>query len=180
MRELRFDSNILTTHEGIDRQHEAMFAWGRKILFTPSEVSTLDLARAIHFLGTYVRYHFAAEESLMHSHGYERAALHGEQHERLRDQAGQIERAASAGQSHAQLLARVHALFDEWYVYHINEWDKPLAAFIRSTSADKPSRELPTVEQLLEGGRLGPATDFDLDAVKRVAQERWHRPPKRA
>ena len=177
MRELRFDDNLLTMHEGIDRQHEAMFAWGRKILGMPAQVHGLELGRAINFLGTYTTYHFAVEESLMQQHAYDRAGPHREQHRLLRAQAQEIQQAVAAGQAPPLLLARVHALFEDWLIYHIDIWDKPMARFVRAKLQDQKARELPTGEQLLVAGKLGLAGEgFDLDAIAVVGQERWHRP----
>jgi hemerythrin-like metal-binding protein len=179
MLKLTFGDELLTEHEGIDKQHETMFAWGRKILATPAEVSPTDLARTIHFLGTYVRYHFAAEEYFMNELGYHRAGPHRSQHDGLRQQVKEIHEAAAAGQSPSLLLARVHTLFEDWYVYHITEWDKPFAAFLRGKQSAEDSRELPTVQLLLTANKLHPVEDdIDLSAIEVVAQERWHRTPK--
>jgi hemerythrin-like metal-binding protein len=180
MLDLVFNQDLLTEHEGIDRQHEAMFAWARKILSTTDQINGDDLLRAINFLGTYVKYHFAAEEFMMEKYQYEKFKVHMAQHDRLRATTKEIQQGAAQGQAHPHLLARVHMLFQDWYVFHINEWDKLLSRFLRSKQPSEQNQELPSVEQLINAKKINlDGEEIDLLAIEVVAQERWTAAPKK-
>jgi hemerythrin-like metal-binding protein len=174
MRELIFTQDLRSEHPGIDRQHEAMFVWAGKITSSSSEIERQEMARVVNFLGTYVRYHFAAEEFMMAQHGYDRAAPHCRQHDALRNEVKSIQDGASEGVIARLLVARIHALFVDWYIYHIREWDLPLACFLRTKDAAEGGSELPAAAQLMDAGKLRAGDDRnDLSAIEVVDQGAW-------
>jgi hypothetical protein len=111
---------------------------------------------------------------MMDKMNYEKSKQHRNQHDVLRGLVKEIQQEAAGGQPVARLEARVHALFQSWYIYHIQEWDKPLAQFLRNIQAAGGDQEWPSVERLIDANKITLGDDeIDLSAIRVVAQERW-------
>jgi hemerythrin-like metal-binding protein len=146
-----------------------MFEWGERIISGDPDPALLK--RTVHFLSTYVTYHFAAEEYVMEVHGYDRKAAHFKQHDLLRAKVDDLRQRAQSGEEMRLLIARVDGLFREWYVEHIGQWDKALARFLKRAQPPEEAHRLPSVEQLLKEAKLD-AGRIDVTAVMEVGGTR--------
>lgn len=130
---LKLTDDLLTNIEEIDSQHRELFARGNLFLFPENGKPTdKDMAGALHFLKDYVNEHFAAEERLMEYYDYGRLEGHRKQHQRLRNEVAEIYRRSNKKNGfHEALASELYFLLNDWYVYHIKEWDKAYAVFLK-------------------------------------------------
>jgi hemerythrin-like metal-binding protein len=90
------------------------------------------LHEALDNLEEYVHYHFRAEEYAMNVYDYDGLEKHKAQHRRLmREVAELFIRSKREGVSKG-LKVEMQYMFEDWYVLHIKEWDKPFATFMKS------------------------------------------------
>lgn len=152
MKELVFTSDLVTGDERIDEQHRAMFSWANRILHRPDWDPRL-LAKALAFVLRYVRYHFASEEDLMRRVGFPQLERHQRLHADLRARAEEIYAVALAGESPRVVMARLHALLDDWYREHISIADADVVRYLGEAGhpSDQP---LPTTDEFIARGVL--------------------------
>lgn len=131
MKRLELTDDLATGIKEIDKQHRELLAMGNAVLFPETGTSSdRDILGALDFLVKYVNSHFDAEELLMESYGFDRLESHRKQHQRLR---GEVEGLADRAQQQSSikgLASELHYLLHDWFIYHINDWDKAMAAYI--------------------------------------------------
>lgn len=134
MKRLEFTDDLLTGIKEIDNQHRQLLAMGNAVLF-PESGTTQDkeILAALDFLVSYVNSHFEAEELLMECNGYDRLENHRKQHERLRREVEQLASRAKQLNSDKRLAGELYYLLQDWYNYHIREWDKAMAIYTNKT-----------------------------------------------
>jgi hemerythrin len=151
----------------IDDQHRALLELGNRVV----DPATLNqgaavFREALSFLAGYVRYHFAAEEHVMHNAGYPRLAQHKQWHDRFRQNVdGLAAKARSSGVSRAVALEISFAM-ETWFLEHIRITDRDMAVFLREQHSDGRENRLPDVATLKRAGAL--AQDFDERLVQVV------------
>jgi len=130
MKRLELTDDLLTGIKEIDTQHRELLAKGNAVLFPESGTSSdKDILEALDFLVKYVNSHFDAEELLMESYGFDRLESHRQQHQRLRREVEGLAARAKKQGSDKGLASELYYLLHEWFIYHINEWDKAMAAY---------------------------------------------------
>jgi hemerythrin len=78
---LEFDPVLLTGNDEIDAQHRELFARVGQLLDASRERrSREEVVRLLEYLGQYVVKHFAAEEMMMDTSGYDRIESHRLEH----------------------------------------------------------------------------------------------------
>ena len=167
MTNLKFTADLLTGHEEVDRQHTVMFKWYEKIVSGGDSIDLSYIQRAIHFLSTYITYHFAAEELLMEQLRYKRLPVHVKQHDMLRVEVKAIQDTAQAGQPSRLLIARIDGLFREWYIHHIRQWDKAFIDFLKRKQSLGEASQLPSLDQLLRADKLN-EDEIDISVITEV------------
>jgi hemerythrin-like metal-binding protein len=156
---LQFTDDLLTGYDAVDRQHRVMFEAARKVLAV-REAGRAAVVEAVRFLLDYVQYHFLAEEHAMAAAGYDRMDLHVRQHALIRKEVLAIREAAAQGDEPRALFARIQVLFQDWYVVHIREVDRPFSQFLRARQeAGEREVPLPSSRTLVAQGRLDPECD---------------------
>ncbi len=140
MERMEFTDNLCTGIIELDDQHKELFTWGNALLFSEEIVPhTLNFIDALGFLFKYARYHFLSEEAIMKLYSYDRIDAHMNQHKRLRREVDRLyDRAKKDGWAKG-FNAELQYFFSDWYVYHIMEWDKSLAVFVRKTESESIS-----------------------------------------
>ncbi len=148
MKRLELTDDLSTGIVELDNQHRDLFAWGNFLLF-PEKIASgsLGSAGSLDFLRQYVKYHFLCEEDVMKTYGYDRIDGHMKQHKKLAEEVKRLcDRAEKEGLSKG-VRAELHYTFTDWYVYHIEEWDKGLASFL-SKENEAESISMPQIEDL--------------------------------
>ena len=131
MKRLELTGDLLTGVKEIDNQHRELLARGNAVLFPETGTSSdTDILEALNFLVKYVNTHFDAEELLMESYGFDRLESHRKQHQRLRREVEGLADRAQQQNSVKGLAGELYYLLHDWFIYHINEWDKAMAAYI--------------------------------------------------
>jgi len=184
MARIAFSDDLLTGHPDVDRQHRALFQVAEALLRL-EEPGVEILGKVFRFLESYVRVHFAAEERAMVEMAWPRLEHHRKQHRLFLMRVREIRQAQEGGEPLASLHARLHVLFEDWFVQHIQAVDRPMAEALRAAEAasGKP-QELPSVKKLVEQGDL-PRSTLRLKEVHWEGDgvpwdERWsRRPPAR-
>lgn len=132
MKRLELPADLCTGIQGIDEQHREMFSRGNGVLFPESgKLSAKDILDALAFLIKHVDKHFSDEERLMQSYNYERLEGHQKQHNRLRKDVGELYNRAKSTESVQGLASPLYYLFNDWFIYHIKEWDIDYAHFLQ-------------------------------------------------
>jgi hemerythrin len=110
------------------------------------------------FLSNYVDYHFAAEENVMHSTGYERAEQHQHWHNTFRKEvASLVEQARTEGVSKGLKLKLSFAI-ENWLLDHIRITDRQLAQHLVHQSGLRVI-ELPSPKALVISGKISENID---------------------
>ena len=131
MKRLELPEDLATGIKEIDKQHHELLARGNAVLFPETGTSSdRDILEALDFLVKYVNTHFDAEELLMESYGFDRLENHRKQHQRLRREVEGLADRAQQQSSVRGLASELYYLLHDWFIYHINDWDKAMAAYI--------------------------------------------------
>ena len=137
MEKFELSNDMLTGIDNIDNQHRKLLSWGNALFVDDTEEGVKKAEQALGKLTRYVFYHFLAEEEAMHRYDYNKLEKHMNQHVSLKLKVGQlVNRLKKEGASRA-LLIELQYQFIDWFVFHIKEWDQPLAVFLKSR--DMPS-----------------------------------------
>jgi len=89
-----------------------------------------QLGQVLTGLLDYTRAHFAAEEGLMQSNGYEGYFSHKREHERLTDRIQAYQDKVLSGE--VGLSIEVMSFLKDWLIKHILGWDKKYAPFLNA------------------------------------------------
>jgi hemerythrin len=144
---LELTDDLLTGNAEIDRQHRELFEQGNRMLF-PTDAR--DEARAfrhgMRYLASYVREHFAAEESAMRKAMLPGLERHRAEHQRFRGELRQIVVDAKAGGVDRSMQVRLHFLLTDWFAQHLRYWDKQLAEGLREEREAGRVHEVPELK----------------------------------
>lgn len=134
MKKFVLTSDMLTGIDDIDNQHRNLLSWGNDLCLDDTEATVNKIEEALNNLTRYVSYHFRAEEDAMDRYGYNMLEKHSIQHERLMfDVAKLVVRSKKEGFNHA-LLVELQDMLIDWFRYHIQEWDRPFATFLKKNN----------------------------------------------
>lgn len=117
--------------ELIDKQHKDLFKAVNDLSEAMWEGKGREqMQKLVEFLGEYVIFHFGAEESLMVQKNYPHYSSHKLLHDRFVEDFAQFKAKFDAGESDANLTAKVLDGTCGWLRNHIKKMDKELGAFL--------------------------------------------------
>ncbi|QNM05544.1 bacteriohemerythrin [Qiania dongpingensis] len=127
-----FDKSLVTGSEMIDTQHQELIDRINKLVDSCAKGKEKNVAvQTLDFLMDYTVFHFSAEEKLQEESGYPDVKSHKEQHaqfakaiEELREMLEEEEGPTDA------FVAAVNKNISEWFVNHIQVWDKKVAQYV--------------------------------------------------
>lgn len=127
--------NLATGHEEIDQQHMELFRRFNTLLTACNQGKGKDEVHGLLlFLGDYIRTHFALEEQLQVQHGYAGYAAHKEQHDKFRQDLGDLELQFGEEGASLALVIQTNQTMINWLLKHISGTDKELASFLRTAA----------------------------------------------
>jgi hemerythrin len=152
----------------IDDQHRALLELGNRVVDPATLNQGVAVFReALSFLAGYVRYHFAAEEHVMHNAGYPRLAQHKQWHDRFRHNIDDLAAKARSTGVSRPIALEISFAVETWLFEHIRITDRDMAVFLREQRSE---HRLPDVATLKQAGAL--AQDFDERLVVVVPAQR--------
>jgi hemerythrin len=130
---LEWTSYIQTNHEEIDAQHKELFA-RMNSYFEASDGNSSEekLISTLNYLVEYVKTHFKSEDTMMVSVSYPRIKEHRKSHKFLVEELVRLYKELIENGSSDEIHVNLFKLCQVWYVNHINEFDKRLAAYIKA------------------------------------------------
>ena len=151
---------VETGHDDLDSQHQTLFAMLNEVLFSRElEESPYQFKRAVTFLFSYLEYHFASEELAMLEQGYSSRRFHSAFHDHVRRESRAITATFARKISAEETRAAIFFMFEDWVMYHVQNADRQLAAFLCEKTPAGQTPRLPGLLPLKQAGSLAP--DFD-------------------
>jgi len=150
---LELTDDLLTGIKQIDNQHRQLLDQGNQILFPETgRLRDEDILDGLEFLIRYVDEHFSTEERLMKYYGYAKQDGHKKQHQRLRREVEELFDRGKKADPVTTLATEINYLFTDWFNYHIKEWDRGYAIFLREqVGLDLDSIKLSGFESIEDG-----------------------------
>ncbi len=86
------------------------------------------LMKLLYELSSYIKYHFAAEERMLKSHGYPDADMHIQHHRYFTEQINEFEEQMAFGKG--GLEKEIYLFLKTWFADHIMKMDKAYSEFL--------------------------------------------------
>jgi hemerythrin-like metal-binding protein len=168
MHRFEFNPELTTGNEDIDAQLQSLFAMANEVLFSSElDQSPQQFRRAVTFLFSYVEYHFASEELAMIEHSYDSRRFHAAFHDHVRRESRSIAAGLGRKVSLDETRSAIFFMLEDWVVYHVQESDRHLAAFLSEHAPEGTSPKLPGILPLKASGSISP--DFDERVLTRAS-----------
>ncbi|QAR32527.1 hypothetical protein EP073_03640 [Geovibrio thiophilus] len=130
---IEWTSYIQTNNELLDSQHKELFSRiNRYFECAEHNHSPQDLIKTLNYLVEYVKIHFKTEDDIMTQMEYARQKEHRKSHRELTEKLVEIYKELIENGASDELHDKLAKLCQIWYVAHINDFDKRLAAFIKA------------------------------------------------
>jgi hemerythrin len=130
---LEFDSVLLTGNDEIDSQHRELFERVSQLLDASRERrSREEVVRLLEFLGEYVVHHFAAEERIMETSGYDRIESHRLEHRSFVHELEVLRLELKSEGPTNRFVIRVGNRVTTWLREHIYRTDRLLGEWLRT------------------------------------------------
>jgi hemerythrin len=139
MKPLELTDDLITGIGDIDDQHLQLFKWANEIASDEMMLDESKLIAALDNLAEYVYSHFRAEEYAMEKYDFDGLEKHKGQHRRLNKEVTDLFDRFKREGANKGLKVELQYLVSDWYVYHIKEWDKPFADFMKSKNLSSVS-----------------------------------------
>jgi hemerythrin len=140
---IRFDDSLETGQVDIDGHHRGLIDWSNELNDPRSNVVGAGKVReGMRFLARYVEFHFAAEERAMEGSGYPRLEAHRRAHTYFRRQVRALESELGPNNDPRTQALRMHMLMQDWFLQHIRNDDRDLAAWLRSHPVEEPEEKV--------------------------------------
>ena len=139
MKPLELTDDLITGIGDIDDQHQQLFKWANEIASDEMMLDDSKLVAALDNLAEYVYSHFRAEEYAMEKYDFDGLEKHKGQHRRLNKEVTDLFDRFKREGANKGLKVELQYLVSDWYVYHIKEWDKPFADFMKSKNLSSVS-----------------------------------------
>lgn len=150
---IELTSDLLTGFPTIDQQHRELVEWTNALQQERANGGrAANVREAIRFLAEYVEYHFAEEEAAMATTGYAEGPAHAKGHRWFTSQLKEMRRELVASQDAAKAALRLHFLMSDWFVQHIRQADRRLAAWLRESGHEVASEGLSVWEFIRRAG----------------------------
>lgn len=127
-----FTNDLITGNDMIDSQHKELVEKINDLMVSCENGCDKDEAvKLLQFLSNYTDYHFAAEEALQKELNYPGYEEHAKQHAELtktvKDLQVILEQENASSDTFKDMVKR--EILD-WFLYHINGYDRSIAEFI--------------------------------------------------
>jgi hemerythrin-like metal-binding protein len=133
---MTWDSSMEIGHPSTDAYHKALLEHINKLVetvFVDSELGPRIRAHTMQMLAglrSLMTAHARAEDSLMVQYEFPLLAQHRKEHQELMEQFDLFVRQFSAGANAS--LAHAVRFLREWFDYHDEQWDRPLAMWLKA------------------------------------------------
>jgi hemerythrin len=117
--------------EEIDVQHRELFRRVGQVRDAAFSGDVGEVDRTLAFLGTYVEFHFGAEERYMAAQRYPGLERHREEHAWLLEAFRELEADHRRDGPTTEAIARVERFLSDWVRTHIGVTDLAMARFVR-------------------------------------------------
>jgi hemerythrin len=125
-----WDDRYTLGHPQIDREHEALFALGEKLLDAMHNGGGKEVLRGLFDrVITYTQVHFAHEEALMNQHLYPGTDIHMAEHQKLVAQVTEFYKKFEADQ--LAITTETLQFLRNWLDHHIRQSDQLVVVHIR-------------------------------------------------
>lgn len=131
---LEITDDLKTGIDAIDNQHRELINWANAISNDDVVADEKKLNEALSNLNRYVDYHFRAEEQAMTICEYARLEKHKLQHRRIVEEVGEFYGRLKKEGASKGLMIELQIMFADWFYFHIREWDKAFASFLKSNN----------------------------------------------
>lgn len=116
----------------IDSQHQEML---HRYNILQSAVAAKnpehDITKTIEFLAEYTFLHFRAEEEIMKANEFPGYPEHKQKHDEFTSTVMETIKELEAGETDAQLTAKMTQWLGDWIVHHIRQMDQEIGKFLR-------------------------------------------------
>jgi hemerythrin len=130
---LEFDPVLLTGHDLIDSQHRELFERVSQLLDASRDRrSGEEVVNLLEYLGRYVVQHFAAEEMLMETSGYDRIESHRLEHRSFVRELEVLRLELKSEGPTSRFVIRVGNRVTAWLREHIYRSDRMLGEWLRA------------------------------------------------
>jgi hemerythrin len=130
---LELDPVLLTGVDDIDAQHRELFERiGTVVDASRNKRSREEVIRTLEFLGSYVVYHFAAEERTMQNAGYPRLEAHQREHRQFIREVEILRHELKSEGPSTRFAIRVGNRITDTLREHIYRADRQLAEWLRN------------------------------------------------
>jgi len=127
-----WSSSFETGNTGIDEEHKKLFDMGNDFFDKIEENNNKEThVESLNFLVQYVKEHFMHERLLMKKIRYPLFETHKKDHEALVRRLVKIYQSLIDKGFSENLSNEITAFIQEWFVNHINIYDKKLAEFVK-------------------------------------------------
>ena len=133
MVKIKWSDDLATGIVWVDNQHKQLIS--RIINFIKAvqeNKASGEITSTLTFMGEYIEYHFHTEEKYMVENNYPGYEEHRDQHEILTNNVLVLKNAQSRYGISEKLEELVKEQLVNWYLDHIENWDKDFARFLKS------------------------------------------------
>ena len=133
MVKIKWSDDLATGIVWVDNQHKQLIS--RIINFIKAvqeKKASGEITSTLTFMGEYIEYHFHTEEKYMVENNYPGYEEHRDQHEILTNNVLVLKNAQSRYGISEKLEELVKEQLVNWYLDHIENWDKDFARFLKS------------------------------------------------
>lgn len=133
---MKWDDSLLIGVKIVDEQHQELFNRINNLLDKMSRGEGREaLEETYAFLSEFINEHFEDEESLMIEAGYGDYLSHRNLHRRFGTDFHKFKRKLDTSGPTWTLLVETETWLTDWWISHIQNVDKQLAAFLKSRAA---------------------------------------------
>lgn len=168
MQRLLLTADLLTGIDEIDDQHRGLYAWADRVLSEDPTGPPVLTRGAMAFLAGYVHYHFDAEEFAMELFEYPDRDAHKAQHKAFRREVDILRSVAGRMGILHEVRVRLHYLFRDLLRDHIQQVDRPMAAFLASVHRGPNLPALLPRPETLRSAGIEVAAEIDFDSIRVV------------
>jgi len=128
---ITWDNRFAVGHSMIDAQHQKLIGYYNDFSAACSAgKGKTEIARLFGFLDSYVREHFAEEETLMRQHDYPKAPAHRVAHLELTRSLQELRNQLQGDQAPLSVVIDASRMLMKWVLDHIGKEDVALGSYL--------------------------------------------------
>lgn len=127
------EKNLLTGNELIDSEHQELIDRINKLVENCENGKEKTTAvKTLDFLMDYTEFHFRDEEKLQEEAGYPELENHKQQHAAFEKAVAELKEMLDEEEGPTEaFVAAVNKNITEWFLNHIQVWDKKVAEYVK-------------------------------------------------